>query len=267
MNSSPNVEVGSARASSPETTSCVIEARDLIKDFGKVRALNGLSLCIEEGETYGLLGPNGSGKTTFIRMIAGLVKPTSGDLTVLAHKMPSQANRVSQIIGYMPQLQALYGDLSIWENVQFFARIYGIANASQRNARVSEVLDLVELLQRKDSLVSTISGGMKQRLSLACALVHSPKLLLLDEPTVGVDPELRQTFWGYFRTLNSQGVTIVVSSHVMDEADRCDRLGLMRAGRLLAVGTPDEIRRMAGNDNLETAFLSLAGKERVAVGA
>ncbi len=262
MNSNPIIEAQTAYTPGA-TASCVIEAKDLVKDFGKVRALNGFSLCINGGETYGLLGPNGSGKTTFIRMIAGLVKPTSGDLTVLAHKMPSQATRVSQVIGYMPQLQALYSDLSIWENLQFFARIYGMSNASQRNARVSEVLDLVELLPRRDSLVSTISGGMKQRLSLACALIHSPKLLLLDEPTVGVDPELRQTFWGYFRTLNSQGVTLVVSSHVMDEADRCDRLGLMRAGRLLAVGTPDEIRRMAGNDNLEKAFLALAGKERV----
>lgn len=239
-------------------TECVVQASNLAKHFGAVRALDGLSLCIEEGETYGLLGPNGSGKTTFIRTIAGLVKPTSGDLQVLGHKIPAESTRISSMIGYMPQLQALYNDISIWENVQFFARIYGLNNASQRNARVSEVLDLVELLSRKDSIVSTASGGMKQRLSLACALVHSPKLLLLDEPTVGVDPQLRHTFWGYFRSLNAQGVTIVVSSHVMDEADRCDRLGLMRAGRLLAVGTPNEIRQLAGNDNLESAFLALA---------
>ncbi len=241
-------------------TNCVVQATNLIKDFGSVHALDGLSLCIHEGETYGLLGPNGSGKTTFIRMIAGLVKPTSGQLRVLGHETPAEATRISSLIGYMPQLQALYNDLSIWENIQFFARIYGLNNSSERNHRVTEVLDLVELLPRKDSVVGTISGGMKQRVSLACALVHSPKLLLLDEPTVGVDPQLRQTFWGYFRTLNTQGVTIVVSSHVMDEADRCDRLGLVRAGRLLAVGTPTEIRQLAGNDNLETAFLALAEK-------
>src|SRR5207302_3233898 len=140
------------------------------------------------------------------------------------------------------------------ENVQFFARIFGLSNAEERDLRISEVLDLVELSDRRDSLVSTISGGMRQRLSLACALVHRPILLLLDEPTVGVDPQLRQTFWGYFRELNRQGVTIVVSSHVMDEADRCDRLGLIRAGRLLAAGTPSAIRQMAGDDNLERAF-------------
>jgi ABC-2 type transport system ATP-binding protein len=150
----------------------------------------------------------------------------------------------------------------VWENVQFFAQIFGLSK-KDRTGRIEEVLDLVELLPRKGSLVMNLSGGMKQRLSLACALVHNPELLLLDEPTVGVDPQLRQSFWGYFRKLNAQGVTIVVSSHVMDEADRCDRLGLMRYGKLLSVGTPAEIRSMGGNDNLEQAFLNLSGKEEV----
>lgn len=241
----------------------MIATDGLTKYYGTIAALRDFTLEVRKGEVFGLLGPNGSGKTTFIRMIAGLIKPTSGELRVLGNRMPAEATRVSARIGYMPQLQALYNDISIWENVQFFARIYGMNDAAERNARVSEVLELVELLPRKDSIVGTISGGMKQRLSLACALVHSPKLLLLDEPTVGVDPQLRQTFWGYFRTLNAQGVTIVVSSHVMDEADRCDRLGLMRAGRLLAVGTPDEIRRLAGNSNLEAAFLALADRKPI----
>jgi ABC-2 type transport system ATP-binding protein len=251
----------SAVTAPPESLPCVIRAAALVKDFGQVRALDGFSLCIHEGETYGLLGPNGSGKTTFIRMIAGLVRPTSGDLEVLGQSIPAHADRIRPRLGYMPQLQALYTDLSIWENVQFFARIFGMNSAQERDRRVSEVLDLVGLLERKDSIVSTISGGMRQRLSLACALVHKPTLLLLDEPTVGVDPQLRQTFWGYFRTLNRQGVTIVLSSHVMDEADRCDRLGLVRSGRLLAAGTPLEIRQLAGDDNLENAFLALAARE------
>jgi ABC-2 type transport system ATP-binding protein len=156
-------------------------------------------------------------------------------------------------------LQALYNDLTVWENVQFFARIFALNDRKERDRRVTEVLDLVELLPRKGSVVATLSGGMKQRLSLACSLVHEPALLLLDEPTVGVDPQLRQTFWGYFRSLNARGVTIVVSSHVMDEADRCDRLGLIRGGRLLAEGAPAEIRRLGGSPNLEEAFLALSG--------
>ena len=238
----------------------VVEARDLVKQFGEVRALDGLSVEIRKGESFGLLGPNGSGKTTFIRMVAGLVRPTSGELRVLGHPIPSDSAQVRPMLGYMTQLQALYIDLSVWENVQFFARIFGINDPSKRDARVVEVLTLVELLPRKGALVSTLSGGMKQRLSLACALVHDPRLLLLDEPTVGVDPQLRQTFWGYFRQLNERGVTILVSSHVMDEADRCDRLGLVRAGKVLATGTPAELRRLGGSDNLESAFLALASQ-------
>lgn len=237
----------------------VVKATNLVKQFGSVCALDGLDLSIRKGETYGLLGPNGSGKTTFIRMIAGLVKPTSGHLEVLGRTLPAGSAPISSQIGYMPQLQALYSDLSIWENVSFYARIYGLSTAD-RKVRITEVLDLIELMPRKDALVSTLSGGQRQRLSLACALVHDPRLLLLDEPTVGVDPQLRQTFWGYFRTLNARGVTIIVSSHVMDEADRCDRLVLMRRGRLLAVGTPAEIRQLGGSGNLEEAFLALASK-------
>lgn len=241
-----------------EADRCVISATGLVKQFGLVRALDGIDLCIQKGETFGLLGPNGSGKTTFIRMLAGLVKPTEGKLSVLGSEMPSEANRVRPQIGYMTQKEALYNDLSVWENLQFFARIFGLDKGEERGKRVTEVLDLVELLPRKDSPLATLSGGMRQRVSLACALVHDPSLLLLDEPTVGVDPQLRQTFWGYFRTLNERGVTVVVSSHVMDEADRCDRLGLIRSGKVLAVGTPGEIRQLGGSNNLETAFLTLS---------
>ncbi len=241
-----------------EASENVVEARDLVKTFGEVRALDGLSVEIRKGESFGLLGPNGSGKTTFIRMVAGLVRPTSGELRVLGYAVPQDAAKVRPRLGYMTQLQALYNDLSVWENVQFFAHIFGINDPARRDARIEEVLTLVELTPRKGALVGTLSGGMKQRLSLACALVHDPQVLLLDEPTVGVDPQLRQTFWGYFRELNARGVTIIVSSHVMDEADRCDRLGLIRAGKVLAVGTPAELRRMGGSDNLESAFLALS---------
>jgi ABC-2 type transport system ATP-binding protein len=251
----------------------IVTCTNLVKQFGDVRALDGLTLSVKKGESFGLmassgageafglLGPNGSGKTTFIRMVAGLVIPTSGSLTVLGQPMPARADKVRSRIGYMTQLQALYNDLSVWENVQFFARIFGMNDKAARDKRAEEVLNLVELLPRKGSLTGNLSGGMKQRLSLACALVHNPELLLLDEPTVGVDPQLRQSLWGYFRSLNERGVTIIMSSHVMDEADRCDRLGLMRFGKLLASGTPTEIRQLGGNDNLEQAFLSLSAKE------
>ena len=245
----------------PDGAESVITAVDLVKQFGEVRALDGFSLSINKGEVFGMLGPNGSGKTTFIRMVAGLIIPSSGSLTVLGHSVPKEAATVRPRIGYMTQLQALYNDLSVWENVQFFARIFGMNDKATRDKRAEEVLNLVELLPRKSSLTGNLSGGMKQRLSLACSLVHNPELLLLDEPTVGVDPVLRQSFWGYFRTLTERGVTIVVSSHVMDEADRCDRLGLIRNGKLLAEGTPAEIRQMGGNDNLEEAFLNMAGRE------
>lgn len=252
------MQMQASRQAPTSTGEFVVEADNLSKHFGEVHALDGLTLGIKRGESFGLLGPNGSGKTTFIRMIAGLVKPTSGKLTVLGHDMPAMAAKVTPAIGYMTQLQALYQDLSVWENVQFFARIFGMNDKAERDRRIEAVLTLVEMLGRKASPVADLSGGMKQRVSLACALVHNPRLLLLDEPTVGVDPQLRQSFWGYFRTLNDQGVTIVVSSHVMDEADRCDRLGLIRYGKLLAVGSPTEIRQQGQSDNLEQAFLKLS---------
>ena len=249
----------------PTQIDCVVRADGLSKHFGEVRALDNLSLCIRKGETFGLLGPNGAGKTTFIRAVAGILRTSGGTLSVLGEQMPGQAERVRPRVGYMTQLQALYNDLSVWENIQFFGRVWGLSDKKERDRRCEHVLELVELLPRRGSLTSNLSGGMRQRLSLACALVHDPELLLLDEPTVGVDPQLRQTFWGYFRTLNERGVTIIVSSHVMDEADRCDRLGLIRFGRLLAVGAPSEIRTMAGTDDLEAAFLTLAGHEHATV--
>ena len=240
---------------------CVVRAEGLSKHFGDVRALDDFSLCIAKGETFGLLGPNGAGKTTFIRAVAGILRPSGGTLTVLGEPVPERADRVRPRVGYMTQLQALYNDLSVWENIQFFGRVWGLSDKRERDRRCEHVLDLVDLLPRRGSITGNLSGGMKQRLSLACALVHEPELVLLDEPTVGVDPQLRQTFWGYFRTLNERGVTIILSSHVMDEADRCDRLGLIRFGRLLASGTPSEIRAMAGTGDLEEAFLALAGRE------
>lgn len=236
----------------------VILAEALHKHFGSLRAVDGVDLAVQAGEIYGLLGPNGSGKTTLIRLLIGLLRPTSGYVDVLGHRLPNKP--VLAQVGYMTQAVALYEDLSAFENVAFFAAMCSAALRSDR-ARIGEVLDLVGLADRAGSLVRTLSGGMKQRLSLACALVHRPRLLLLDEPTVGVDPQLRVSFWSYFRQLAADGVAIVVSSHVMDEAERCDRLGFLRQGRLLAEGSANALRARAGSTTLEGAFLVFAGDD------
>jgi ABC-2 type transport system ATP-binding protein len=223
------------------------------KAFGSVKALNGVTLRVRQGEIYGLLGPNGSGKTTLIRLICGLLEAGAGTVTVLGHKMPNVG--VLRNIGYMTQAAALYPALSVEENVRFFAAINGAEDG------VKDALELVQLYDRRGSVVATLSGGMRQRCSLACALVHRPELLLLDEPTVGIDPQLRVQFWEYFRRMAAAGTTLIVSSHVMDEADRCQRLGMVQYGRLLAEGSPAEIRAQGGSQNLEEAFLALAGRK------
>src|SRR5712692_10504080 len=222
-----------------------VDIEGIRKNFGGLRALDGVNLHIKTGEIYGLLGPNGAGKTTLIRAMVGLAAPDAGTVTVLGRRMPDVDNLRN--VGYMTQAAALYPGLSI-------AEINGVEQG------VDEVLKLVELYQRRNSVVATITGGMRQRCSLACALVHKPSLLLLDEPTVGVDPQLRVQFWEEFRKMAAGGTTIVVSSHVMDEAERCQRLGLIQYGRVLAEGTPNEVRSLAGTSNLEDAFLRLAGE-------
>jgi ABC-2 type transport system ATP-binding protein len=237
-----------------------VEARQLVKQFGKLRAVNNLSMTIQAGETFGLIGPNGSGKTTLIRMLVGLVQPTSGTIRVLGERMPGA--KVMAQVGYMTQLSALYLDLTAWENMRFFANIYGLRGKEQ-SARIEEMLARVNLADRARDVVGTFSGGMRQRLSLACALVHRPRLALLDEPTVGVDPELRRSFWEYFHQLNREGVTIIVSTHHLDEAARCTRLGLMRFGELLAQDTPQALLRQAGAQDMEEAFLYFANREEV----
>ena len=228
-----------------------VDVENVSKSFGAVKALDGVSLKVKRGEIYGLLGPNGAGKTTLIRMLVGLLEAQAGTVTVLGARMPDID--VLRHVGYMTQQAALYPGLSVEENVRFFAAINGVEDG------VKEAIEMVDLYQRRASEVSTLSGGMRQRCSLACALVHRPQLLLLDEPTVGVDPQLRAQFWEDFRRMAEGGTTIIVSSHVMDEAERCQRLGLIQYGKVLAEGTPGEIRTIAGSPNLEDAFLRLAG--------
>ena len=230
-----------------------VAASDVRKRFGSVTALDGLSLAVGAGEIYGLLGPNGSGKTTFIRILAGLLRPDGGEVRVLGSTPRAAVS--SGAVGYMTQAAALYGELSVEENLRFFAALEGVPDVE---ARMEEALRQVDLLDRRRSTVGSLSGGMRQRVSLAAALLHQPRLLLLDEPTVGVDPALRKEFWEHFRSLTATGVTILVSSHVMDEAARCDRLGLIRAGRVLAEGSARDLIARAGTSDLESAFLALS---------
>ena len=238
----------------------MVVVNQLVKQFGKLRAVENLTTNILAGETFGLIGPNGSGKTTLIRILVGLIRPTSGTIHIMNQRIPS--NKVAAHIGYMTQLSALYLDLTARENMQFFCDIYGLRCKEQKQ-RINEMLERVELADRANDVVGNFSGGMRQRLSLACALVHHPRLALLDEQTVGVDPELRRAFWDYFAQLNKEGVTIIISTHQLDEASRCTRLGLMRGGVLIAQDSPQELLRRSGQDNMEDAFLYYASRQEV----
>jgi len=239
-------------------TAPAVSAVGLVKVFGTIRAVDDISFQLAPGRIYGLLGPNGSGKTTLIRLLTGMTIATEGHAEVLGVRMPSRANLAR--IGYMTQGDGVYPALTAGENARFFAAAYG----ADTGAAVNEVLELVDLADRATTITGTLSGGQRRRLSLACALVHRPPVLFLDEPTVGVDPLLRVQFWGHFRQLADEGVTIVVSSHVMDEADRCDELMFVRAGRVIARGTGAQLREETGSDDLEAAFLRYAGHGAVA---
>ena len=221
-----------------------ISARSIVKSFGPLRVLDDLTVDIPSGVTYCLLGPNGSGKTTFIRAIVRLLKLDGGELTVLGTPVSEVGSIYSQI-GYMTQHKALYPDLTLQENLEFYAGLYGIER-QKRDERIAELLEMVALSAHRSRLAGTLSGGMYQRLSLACTLIHEPKLLLLDEPTVGVDPRLRQTFWKYFERLTGEGKTVLITTHLMDEAEKCQIVGYMKAGRMAAQGSPEEILRLAG---------------------
>jgi len=235
-----------------------IEAAGLRKDFGQIHAVDGIDMSLPPGRIYGLLGPNGSGKTTLIRLLTGLASATSGTVKVLGVKMPSRTNL--EHVGYMTQSDGIYPELSVWENLTFFAALYG----QRDKADLHRTLELVELDTRSGTPAQDLSGGMRRRLSMACALAHHPAVIFLDEPTVGVDPALRVQFWDHFHRLAADGATLLVSSHVMDEADRCDELLFIRDGHVLAEGTPAELRERAGTDNLETAFLSFATSKEAA---
>ena len=216
----------------------VIDVAGLIKRFGTRTVVDGFTIQVAQGEILGFLGPNGSGKTTTIRMLCGLLTPDAGRGTCLGHDIVKEAWAIKRQVGYMTQRFSLYEDLSIRENLDFVARLYAM---DRRRQRVAEALERLGLTQRKDQLAGALSGGWKQRLALAAAILHEPKLLLLDEPTAGVDPKARREFWDEIHRLAADGMTVLVSTHYMDEAERCHRIAYIAYGRLLTVGTIPEV--------------------------
>ncbi|MFZ2095713.1 MAG: ABC transporter ATP-binding protein [Anaerolineales bacterium] len=219
----------------------VIRAYNLTKRFDSFTAVDHISFSVRAGEVVGYLGPNGSGKTTTIRMLLGLLLPSEGEATVLGYDIVGQSERVRERAGYMSQKFALYHDLTVGENLAFYAGVYGVTNRK----RLQEVLEIIGLAALEDERVSDLSTGWKQRLALATAIVHQPRLLFLDEPTSGVDPTARRAFWDLIYTVVAQGVTALVTTHYMDEAEYCGRVGIMRDGKLLAMDSPSELKRHA----------------------
>jgi len=240
----------------------VFLAESLTKRFGSLCAVDGVSMSIEPGEIYGLVGPSGAGKTTLIRMLSGLTAPTDGAARLLGSPMPGGRRGVEHRFGYMPQERAVYRDLSVAENLLFFGQIYGMSRARIAQ-RTRELLGLMRLEDRGRQRADRLSGGEKQRLALACTLLHEPDALLLDEPTIGLDPALRREFWDHFRELNARGRTILLATHYLYEAEWCDRVGMMQRGRLIAEGTPEHLKAEAADrsgqerPDMEEVFLIL----------
>ena len=216
----------------------IIDARGLTKSFSGRVVVNQVSMQVGRGEIYGFLGPNGSGKTTFLRMLCGLLRPDSGSGACLGLDIVGQSDRIKTQVGYMAQRFSLYEDLTVTENLGFIARIYQVP---RRREAVDEVMERMGLTRYRNHLAGALSGGWKQRLALACCLVHRPRLLLLDEPTAGVDPKARRDFWAEVHRLTGEGLTALISTHYMDEAERCHRLAYIAYGNLLAAGTPEEL--------------------------
>jgi len=227
-----------------------IKARGLTKRFGDLEAVSHLDLDAPRGQIYGFLGPNGSGKSTTIRMLCGLLTPTAGTATVLDTEVPGDARLLKPKIGYMTQKFSLFGDLTVLENLQFIAEIYSFPKAD-RVGRIDELLDRYDLIGQRKQLAGTMSGGQKQRLALACSVLHHPELLLLDEPTSAVDPQSRRDFWAALFRLAERGTTILVSTHYMDEAERCHRLAILDHGVKVADGTPTELQASTGMHIIE----------------
>lgn len=244
----------------PVANEIAVQTRGLRKTFGPVVAVEGLDLEIRRGEVFGVLGPNGSGKTTTIRMLCGLLTPSAGDATVVGYDLRTQQSEIRRSIGYMSQRFGLYDDLTVRENVRFYAAVYGLRGAALDD-RIVELFEQLELTPRAGQLAGTLSGGWKQKLGLACATAHHPKMLFLDEPTAGVDPAARRRFWEIIYDLARDGTTVLVTTHYMDEAERCQRLAFLSRGHLIAQGTAAEIPAQFGKASIEDVFIELQRRD------
>jgi ABC-2 type transport system ATP-binding protein len=237
-----------------------INCSNLGKRFGNYIAVQGVSFQLPEGAIMGFVGPNGAGKTTTIRMLCGVLIPTEGQATVLGYDVKSESEEIKQRIGYMSQKFSLYEDLTVSENLDFYAGVYSLKGDEAKGQKV-RVLQRMGLEDRLGQLVGSLSGGWKQRVALACSLLHNPRLLVLDEPTAGVDPVSRRVFWDIIRQLSSEGMTVLVSTHYMDEADSCDFLGFIFYGHLIAFGSPSEMKEREGKTNLDDLFIDYVERE------
>lgn len=234
-----------------------IETRDLTCKFGNFTAVDKLNIRVAPGQIYGFLGSNGSGKSTSIRMLCGLLKPAAGSGTVLGYDVETQAEKIKEHIGYMSQKFSLYLDLTVFENLDFYAGMYGLRGA-EKFARVNEMIEEMQLEDKRDALSATLSGGLKQRLALACAILHKPRLLFLDEPTSAVDPISRRSFWQIIHGLALGGTTMVVTTHFMEEAEHCDEMVFLDAGKMVAQGSPKALK-----DSIKEVLVSIASDDSI----
>lgn len=244
----------------------ILKTEGLTKKFDNKTVVDSISLEIKQGEIFGLLGPNGAGKSTTMNMICSLLKPTAGSIDLYGYDVKKDTKKVKPLIGYIPQELAIHGNLRAWENVELFTSLYGVKGDALKTA-VDESLEFVGLSDKRKSFAKTFSGGMKRRLNIACALGHKPKLLIFDEPTVGIDPQSRNFILDKIKYVNSQGTTVIYTSHYMEEVEAiCTRIAIMDNGKIIACGTKEELKNMVrkegeGDISLEEVFLTLTGKK------